>query len=43
MNSRALTTDLLLGAIPIALLVGVWQAINSFGYAPATLLPPRCA
>jgi ABC-type nitrate/sulfonate/bicarbonate transport system permease component len=40
MNSRALTTDLLLGAIPIALLVGVWQAINSFGYAPATLLPP---
>ena len=40
MNSRALTTDLLLGVIPIALLVGVWQAINSFGYAPATLLPP---
>jgi ABC-type nitrate/sulfonate/bicarbonate transport system permease component len=40
MNSRALTTDLLLGAIPIALLVGVWQAINSFGYAPPTLLPP---
>ena len=40
MNSRALTADLLLGAIPIALLVGVWQAINSFGYAPATLLPP---
>jgi ABC-type nitrate/sulfonate/bicarbonate transport system permease component len=40
MNSRALTTDLLLGAIPIALLVGLWQAINSFGYAPATLLPP---
>jgi ABC-type nitrate/sulfonate/bicarbonate transport system permease component len=40
MNSRALTTDLLLGAIPIALLIGVWQAINSFGYAPPTLLPP---
>jgi ABC-type nitrate/sulfonate/bicarbonate transport system permease component len=40
MNSRALTIDLLLGAIPIALLIGVWQAINSFGYAPATLLPP---
>lgn len=40
MNSRALATDLLLGAIPIALLIGVWQAINSFGYAPATLLPP---
>jgi ABC-type nitrate/sulfonate/bicarbonate transport system permease component len=40
MNGRALTTDLLLGAIPIALLVGVWQAINSFGYAPAALLPP---
>jgi len=40
MNSRALTMDLLLGAIPVALLIGVWQAINSFGYAPAALLPP---
>ena len=40
MNGRALTMDVLLGAIPIALLIGVWQAINSFGYAPAALLPP---
>jgi NitT/TauT family transport system permease protein len=40
MNGRALTTDFLLGAIPIALLIAVWQAINSFGYAPPALLPP---
>ena len=40
MSGRALTTDVLLGAIPIALLVGVWQAINSLGYAPPALLPP---
>ncbi len=40
MNSRALTTDVLLGAIPIALVIAVWQAINSFGYAPPALLPP---
>ncbi len=40
MNARALTSDLLLGMIPIALLVAVWQALVSFGYAPVTLLPP---
>jgi ABC-type nitrate/sulfonate/bicarbonate transport system permease component len=40
MNARAVTSDLLLGIIPIALLVAVWQALVSFGYAPVTLLPP---
>ena len=40
MNARAITSDLLLGLIPIALLVAVWQALVSFGYAPVTLLPP---
>ena len=40
MNSRAVTTDVLLGMAPIALLVGLWQAIDSFGYAPVSLLPP---
>ena len=40
MNGRALTSDVLLGIIPIALAVAVWQAISSFGYAPVTLLPP---
>jgi ABC-type nitrate/sulfonate/bicarbonate transport system permease component len=40
MNSRALTMEVLLGAIPIALLIAIWQAINSFGYAPPALLPP---
>jgi ABC-type nitrate/sulfonate/bicarbonate transport system permease component len=40
MNARAITSDLLLGLIPIALLVALWQALVSFGYAPVTLLPP---
>jgi ABC-type nitrate/sulfonate/bicarbonate transport system permease component len=40
MNTRAIGSDLLLGLIPIALLVAVWQALVSFGYAPVTLLPP---
>ena len=40
MNTRALTTDVLLGMLPIALAIAVWQAISSFGYAPVTLLPP---
>ena len=37
MNARAVTTDVLLGIVPIALLVALWQAIASFGYAPASL------
>jgi ABC-type nitrate/sulfonate/bicarbonate transport system permease component len=40
MNVRATTTELLLGLAPIALLIGAWQALVSFGYAPVTLLPP---
>ena len=40
MNARAVTTDVLLGMVPIALLIGLWQAIDSFGYAPVSLLPP---
>src|SRR5258708_1038567 len=40
MKARAITTEVLLGIVPIALLVALWQAIASFGYAPATLLPP---
>jgi ABC-type nitrate/sulfonate/bicarbonate transport system permease component len=40
MKQGALTSDLLLGIIPIALLIALWQALISFGYAPATLLPP---
>ena len=40
MNRRILTTELLLGAIPIALLLVVWQALVSFGFAPVTLMPP---
>src|SRR5258708_18438920 len=40
MNVRAVTSDVLLGIAPIALLIAIWQALASFGYAPATLLPP---
>jgi ABC-type nitrate/sulfonate/bicarbonate transport system permease component len=40
MNPRLVTTNVLLGLVPIALIVALWQALVSFGYAPATLLPP---
>jgi ABC-type nitrate/sulfonate/bicarbonate transport system permease component len=40
MSRHALSTDVLLGLLPIALLIMVWQALVSFGYAPVTLLPP---
>jgi NitT/TauT family transport system permease protein len=40
MSARAVTSEVLLGMLPIALLVALWQALASFGYAPATLLPP---
>ena len=40
MNARALTSQVLLGIVPIALLIGLWQAIDSLGYAPLSLLPP---
>jgi len=39
MNARALSTDILLGIVPLALLVTLWQALVTFGYAPITLLP----
>jgi ABC-type nitrate/sulfonate/bicarbonate transport system permease component len=40
MNRRALTSDILLGIVPIGLVICLWQALDSFGYAPVTLLPP---
>ena len=40
MNPRATASDVLLGIVPLALLVAIWQAIASFGYAPPALLPP---
>ena len=40
MNQRGPITDGLLGLIPIALLIALWQATVSFGLAPVTLLPP---
>jgi ABC-type nitrate/sulfonate/bicarbonate transport system permease component len=40
MNARAALNDVLLGLAPIAFLIAVWQALDSFGYAPVSLLPP---
>jgi NitT/TauT family transport system permease protein len=40
MNTRAISTEVLLGMVPVALLIALWQALDSFGYAPVTLLPP---
>jgi len=40
MNPRALTSDILLGIAPILLVICLWQALDSFGYAPVSLLPP---
>ena len=40
MNARAVSTDVLLGIAPIALVIALWQALVSFGYAPLSLLPP---
>jgi ABC-type nitrate/sulfonate/bicarbonate transport system permease component len=40
MNARGAIQDVLLGLVPIALLVLLWQVLISFGYAPVTLLPP---
>ena len=39
MNARALSTDVVLGVLPIALVIALWQALVTFGYAPPTLLP----
>lgn len=40
MNARAFTSDVLIGLVPIAVLIALWQALVTFGYAPVTLLPP---
>jgi NitT/TauT family transport system permease protein len=40
MNTRAISADVALGLVPIALVIALWQALVSLGYAPVTLLPP---
>jgi ABC-type nitrate/sulfonate/bicarbonate transport system permease component len=40
MNRRDAARDVLLGLIPIALILAIWQGTVSFGLAPPTLLPP---
>jgi len=40
MTTRAISVDIALGLVPLALLVLLWQGLVSFGYAPPTLLPP---
>jgi NitT/TauT family transport system permease protein len=42
MNSRALP-ELLLGVLPIALVLALWQGLTSAGMAPPSLLPPPAA
>jgi ABC-type nitrate/sulfonate/bicarbonate transport system permease component len=39
MNARAISADVVLGTLPIALIIALWQALLTFGYAPPTLLP----
>jgi ABC-type nitrate/sulfonate/bicarbonate transport system permease component len=39
MNARALSTDVLLGIVPLALLLLLWQSLVTSGYAPPALLP----
>jgi ABC-type nitrate/sulfonate/bicarbonate transport system permease component len=40
MKPRAHFIDVLLGLVPIAFLIALWQGLVSFGVAPVTLLPP---
>src|ERR1700730_6484348 len=40
MNARALTSDVLLGIVPIALSVALWQGMWAFRHAPGSVLPP---
>ena len=40
MNARAISADVVLGIVPIALIIALWQALVTFGYAPVSLLPP---
>ena len=40
MNARAISADVVLGIVPLALVIALWQALISFGYAPVSLLPP---
>src|ERR1044072_9887130 len=40
MSARAISADVMLGIVPIALVIALWQALVSFGYAPVSLLPP---
>jgi ABC-type nitrate/sulfonate/bicarbonate transport system permease component len=39
MSARAVSTDVLLGVTPMVLVIALWQALVSFGYAPISLLP----
>jgi len=40
MMSRSPSPNVILGLAPIALVVALWQALVSFGFAPVVLLPP---
>src|SRR6202012_777178 len=40
MSWRLRPSDIALGIAPILLVIVLWQALDSFGYAPVSLLPP---
>ena len=40
---RSAIAEVLLGILPIALILALWQGLTSAGMAPPSLLPPPCA
>ena len=40
MTSRLVPMNVVLGLVPIALVIAVWQGLVSSGLAPTSLLPP---
>ena len=43
MTRSGRSASALIGVIPIALIIGVWQAIAASGLAPPSILPPPAA
>jgi NitT/TauT family transport system permease protein len=40
MKTHPVSAEIVLGIVPIAVLLALWQVLVSFNFAPATLLPP---
>ena len=43
MTRSARGASTLIGVVPIALVIGIWQAVAASGLAPPSLLPPPAA